>query len=48
VTIVFLKNSNISGIFPSAILTAAGVREEEVTGAIISAPESLLVLSLAC
>jgi hypothetical protein len=40
VTVVLLKKSVSSGISPSAILVAPRVREEEVTIAAISAPES--------
>jgi hypothetical protein len=48
VTVVVLKNSDISEIFSSAILAAAGVREEEVAVIVLSASESFLVSSSAC
>jgi hypothetical protein len=45
VTIVFLKKSNISRIFPSAIKAAPRVGEEEVALAALSEPESFLASS---
>jgi hypothetical protein len=48
VTLVFLKKSLIAGTFLSAILMAPGVGEEEVSGATLSASESLLASLSAC
>jgi hypothetical protein len=47
VTIVFLKNSTMVGTFPSTILIAVGVGEDEVVGAALSTPESPLESSSA-
>jgi hypothetical protein len=45
VTVVFLKKSNISGIFPSTIRAVPWVGEEEVALTVLSNPKSFPVLS---